>query len=104
MYYLGNRQDPRIAISGLCTDSERLLGPIQPRRAENGEIILDSAYGEALFEILADDELEGPEEVGLISNPSYNSYEVTCDGGVAPISLSLEFTAALLSTTHQVSR
>ncbi|MCR6651780.1 MAG: autotransporter outer membrane beta-barrel domain-containing protein [Cellvibrionaceae bacterium] len=57
---------------------------IQPRRAENGEIILDSAYGEALFEILADDELEGPEEVGLISNPSYNSYEVTCDGGVAP--------------------
>lgn len=57
---------------------------IQPRRAENGEIILDSAYGEALFEILADDEMEGPEGVGLISSPSENSFNVTCDGGVAP--------------------
>lgn len=57
---------------------------IQPRRAENGSIIIDSGFDEVLFEILADEEIEGPESVGLISNPSLNSYGVTCDGGVAP--------------------
>ena len=57
---------------------------IQPRRAENGDIILDSGFDEVLFEILADGEIEGPESVGLVSSPALNSYGVTCDGGVDP--------------------
>lgn len=55
---------------------------IQPRRAENGAIIFDSAYDEVLFEILADDEIEGPESVGINTSASLSSYGVTCDGGV----------------------
>ena len=53
---------------------------IQPRRGENGEIILESAYDEVLFDILADEEVEGAEYVSITTNP----YDVTCEGGVAP--------------------
>jgi uncharacterized protein YhjY with autotransporter beta-barrel domain len=53
---------------------------IQPRRDQSGVILLDDVYDEVVFDILADDEAEAPEQVSI----SVNSYGITCDGGVAP--------------------
>lgn len=76
------RNKAKYATSGedFVLTENRYSVRIQPYRGENGEIILESAYDEVLFDILADEEVEGAEYVIITTNP----YGVTCEGGVAP--------------------